>query len=121
MPKILENYKLKLAVEREQSDYEDRFSSCTTALQSPKIGTQSPNRVNPLYEPHSSDHVSITSPVLKSPRSPSNLNSGTYRMNPNNLFQEIMQDRLKEIDQRMAREIASSKKTTKTKLVKVEY
>lgn len=125
MPKVLENYKLKLAVEREKNCNEDRLSSHTSAFQTPKLGAQSPIPFSQHCEQQSAtstlaDHFSITSPSLKSPLSPSNLTSGAHRVNPNNLFQEIMQDRLNEIDQRMAREIASSKKVAKTKIMKVK-
>ena len=129
MPKILETYKLKLAVERENGlNLDEALSSKTTTLQTPH-GAQSPlpynqarnndQMISSVISNSLEPHYSITSPPkiqVKSPMSPN-----TFRNNPNNLFQEIMQERLNDIGQRMAFEITSTKKGSKGRTLRVRF
>ena len=136
MPKMLESYKLKVALEKERqlrASLIEQFSPRSTSHQTPmQHGAQSPSvfanaqRIVPVvhtYELNTNQHYLVTTPPppqqIKSPLSPGNLNSTAFRSNPNNLFQEIMQERLNEIDHRIAFEIISSKKQQRTKVAKV--
>jgi len=98
MPRALEGYKLKLAVEREGKWKPGR--------------TLAKKRVSSVEGMQLEDRrsYSIRSPPCVRVKSPVNANS---------LFEEIMQDRLNDFDHRMAREIIASAKRNESKRIRV--
>ena len=128
MPKMLENYKLKIATQKNAKH--SNLLSESFSFSSPKkrqSTSQSPIRNfyyqdEPIQLYHLKSNVEnndlitdrhqITSPPsihLKSPPSlKSSIASPPFRTNPNNLFSQIIQEKLNEIDHKMAQEIASA-------------
>jgi hypothetical protein len=129
MPKMLENYKLKLAIEK-NSKHTNNFLSASSSFSSPQhriSSSQSPirrhtkNDESPVelhylrsnIEKNSeliTDRKTLTSPPLVHLKSPpslkSNISSPSFKTNPNKLFSQIIQEKLNEIDHKMAQEIA---------------
>ncbi len=98
MPRALEAYKLRLAVEREGRWRPGR--RLATKRVSSVEGMQLEDRRS--YSIRSPPCVRVKSPV-----------------NANSLFEEIMQDRLNDFDHRMAREIIASAKRNESKRIRV--
>jgi hypothetical protein len=133
MPRVLENYKLKLAIDKEAKGrgYEAVSSA---SYQSPNRSGQSPVRDRNPVEYYLKTHVEgdhalvlnrtlITSPPpiqIKSPTRTKSLNSSnltsplspSYKKNPNNLFSQIIQEKLSEVDHKMAHEISITTKNS---------
>jgi hypothetical protein len=155
-PRVLENYKLKIAIEKERkfSINQNRNLDLSNSILSKSISTQqtpmridsdvfnSPIRLsndqlnveyflNPIIVSGEdltlNRHLVTTSPPIQQIRSPNmttrSFNSSSiasplspnaaFRGNPNNLFKEIIQEKLNEIDHKMAREISISSLSTK--------
>lgn len=111
MPKSLEAYKLKVAIEREKKMRNgcDMTASTMGDALSRISSHQQTQAHSPLHQPiqiKSPNKPSSSSPT-QSPLSPPPLNSA-FRNNPSNLFRQIIQERLNEIDHKMAQEISSS-------------
>ncbi len=124
MPKVLEAYKLKLAIEKEkvysdnatpvQYTYNNNNNNNIQSSLTSFMATGASSIVN-KFDLDDRKSYSIASPpdvCVKSPMSPS------YRTNPNSLFQEIMQDRLNDFDHKIARQIISSTKKTVPRQIK---
>lgn len=110
MPKMLEAYKLKMAIERERrfpTMSEVSLSNRTSSVQTPAA------RHSPMNQSNAELNVpveQIKSPSGKLIKSPLSGASSAYRNNPNMLFTQIVQERLHDIDQKMANEISGSSK-----------
>ena len=123
MPKVLETYKLKLAIEKEKvnrnnfmNGSSEFLSSCgTRSAHSPiRMNNNNNNQMGFIIsqqpQVRSPPTLTIHSPPILSPPT----QTASFRTNPNNLFRQIIQEKLNEVDHIMANEISSStvKKTT---------
>lgn len=117
MPKMLETYKLKIAIEKERKG--KGYDSQSTGF-SRASSNQSPMHLSTEHIQHNTDDLNLHSPLITTqppvqikshnsssiatPLSP----ASAFRSNTDNLFRQIIQERLTEFDQRMANEISSS-------------